>query len=994
MNQESSYSSQPRARGNRQSYQQWRPNSSHNLGRGRGRWHRTVGRSTQNIDSTSTTLSGTPSEAPNSCQTGEERNEQTLSINQGITHNNQIPISSCSRAQFNNQSNRARGSRIENRSESRENTTHRFLKNRSRSDGVSDRPQEKDELSRLSQINENVDPNQINAPNPPDSCTSTTRSIYPRRFIRNRNIPSAESQSAPNVIQSEISENQLRSNTFECMICCDNIHRFNPIWFCSNCYNIFHLKCAIEWCNKSIKSRNEAIENAQFPSLSGNETAPNSSFSRSGYTDYHDERLSSVEWPCPACREVLHSKPSKYKCFCGKVVRPEVNRHLTPHSCGQICGRKRPNADCPHSCNSICHPGRCNPCPLTSKKSCFCGKITREVKCSVDVESCNQICARPLNCGQHYCMKTCHSGRCGLCEEILIISCHCGTKQVQKRCDEINKTDRKGFSCDKICGKLLDCGKHRCNEKCHPGPSCPGCKLLSQNIKTCPCGSTQIKKSFLVERKSCTDPIPTCDNRCNRPLICGPDKNRHRCQKKCHSGPCPPCKLKTTVRCDCTLSTKTIDCSLMYERIIDGDQVYFKQASYSFNCEIRCNKPKNCTRHRCQNKCCKAYKDSSGSQLHKCDQVCNKKLPCGLHNCPEPCHPGQCGDCTNIGWEELTCHCGASVLYPPIPCGAKPPACHRLCRRPHSCGHPVSHECHDDTEKCPPCTVFVKKSCFCGAESKDSVYCYQRGYSCGKTCKKQLSCRQHPCKRVCHDNECELPNERGIIICSQPCLVPRFNCKHPCGLPCHGKRPCPQSNCKKITEITCECGNKTERIECHKLMRDVDNRNKVAMLSMNRPNQDSIMIDLSRKSVKESNCVDKKRLDCDETCSIFKRNKALAEALGVAQPDLKPTSIFGEDPLKLLKEATAQDYKFVSSTFNSLVRFIKSAKESDKRFIFTKFPPADKLRREVIHELAHHFNCTSESDGEVPFRHVVVRAYKNKSCVPDFTVEQLLPLTD
>lgn len=846
---------------------------------------------------------------------------------------------------------------------------------------------------------------------------STFRPTHTRRFIRDRNVLPEESQD-----QSEMSENNLRTNNFECMICCDNIQRSNPIWYCNNCYNIFHLKCAIEWCNKSIKSRNEAIASAQYPSLDGSSvqgnsarihTDPNISFqARSGYNNYQNQRLNSVEWPCPACRELLHSIPNKYKCFCGKVIRPDINRRLTPHSCGQVCARKRPNSGCPHVCDSICHPGRCNPCSLTSEKTCFCGKLTREVKCTDAVASCGEVCGKKLNCGKHNCTRECHEGSCGQCDEIITISCYCGNKQEDKQCGKLDKSLNPSpsgcFSCNKICDKLLDCGKHRCTDRCHPGSKCRSCKLLSENLRTCPCGSTLIKKTTIAKRESCTDPVPTCENKCNRILICGPEKSRHRCQKKCHAGSCPPCKLKSTVKCNCSMSTKTVDCAMMYEKIEEGDVVSFIQADYSFNCETRCNKPKNCARHRCQNKCCKAYKEPN-SELHKCDQQCNKKLACGQHNCPEPCHPGQCGDCTNIGWEELRCHCGTSVMYPPIACNAKPPVCHRPCRRPHGCGHPVVHECHDDSEKCAPCIVFVKKSCFCGADSKDSVYCYQSGYSCGRTCKKRLSCNQHTCKRVCHDNECETPNQRGVIVCSQPCPVPRFTCKHPCGLPCHGRTLCPVSDCKKVTQIFCECGHRSERIECHKLTRDSDNRSKMAMLSMNRPNQDSIMIDLSKKAPESSssssaggggggngggsNRDNIKKLDCDDSCALLKRNKALAEALEIAQPDLKP-NVFGEDPLRLIREATAHDYKFVASTYNSLVRVIKSAKESEKRFTFLKFNPADKLRREVIHELAHHFNCSSDSDGEEPFRHVVVRAYKNKSSVPEFTIEQLLPVSD
>lgn len=90
-----------------------------------------------------------------------------------------------------------------------------------------------------------------------------------------------------------------------------------------------------------------------------------------------------------------------------------------------------------------------------------------------------------------------------------------------------------------------------------------------------------------------------------------------------------------------------------------------------------------------------------------------------------------------VGFDELTCHCGLTVLYPPIPCGTNPPECKNPCTRRHECDHPglidkncphrytpgvwmssehiyfyflVFHNCHSE-EKCPPCTYLTKKWC-------------------------------------------------------------------------------------------------------------------------------------------------------------------------------------------------------------------------------------------------------------------------------------------
>ena len=137
---------------------------------------------------------------------------------------------------------------------------------------------------------------------------------------------------------------------------------------------------------------------------------------------------------------------------------------------------------------------------------------------------------------------------------------------------------------------------------------------------------------------------------------------------------------------------------------------------------------KSCKRHKCQNKCCdvstsfvfhkntaynfhtyifiisifinaysnKIYCFKFGilnresifqMEFHICDEVCGKKLSCGLHRCEMPCHKGRCNKCLESSFEELTCHCGEEVIYPPVPCNTPPPICNRPCNRMHACQH-------------------------------------------------------------------------------------------------------------------------------------------------------------------------------------------------------------------------------------------------------------------------------------------------------------------
>ena len=55
-------------------------------------------------------------------------------------------------------------------------------------------------------------------------------------------------------------------------------------------------------------------------------------------------------WRCPACQNVAQDVPKQYNCFCGKVRDPDWNRFETPHSCGDLCRKKRAD-QCTHPCN-------------------------------------------------------------------------------------------------------------------------------------------------------------------------------------------------------------------------------------------------------------------------------------------------------------------------------------------------------------------------------------------------------------------------------------------------------------------------------------------------------------------------------------------------------------------------------------------------------------------------------------------------------------------
>ena len=58
--------------------------------------------------------------------------------------------------------------------------------------------------------------------------------------------------------------------------------------------------------------------------------------------------------------------------------------------------------------------------------------------------------------------------------------------------------DQEAPPCGATCGKLLLCGQHHCQERCHTGPCPATCRLLVD--KSCACGLTQ-------RRMPCSQPL-------------------------------------------------------------------------------------------------------------------------------------------------------------------------------------------------------------------------------------------------------------------------------------------------------------------------------------------------------------------------------------------------------------------------------------------------------------------------------------------------------
>ncbi|KAG0219060.1 FKBP12-associated protein [Mortierella sp. NVP41] len=648
----------------------------------------------------------------------------------------------------------------------------------------------------------------------------------------------------------------LTNSTYDCMVCWDVIRPAHKIWNCQVCWAAFHLDCLSTWAKKSSE-----------------ETTTQSS-----------------GWRCPGCQNTQVSLPSEYQCFCGKVSNPDFNRYLTPHSCGELCGRKR---DCPHPCNLLCAP-----CEEEQEQSCYCGKHSRTARC-----------------GEGKAKSTVVDG------------------QIQTGY----------YECREACDRLLACGFHSCSKTCHPHDQEPGeCSAMPIFVKTCPCGSKSIDSLLMGKsRTSCQDPIPLCGNKCNKFLNCG-----HSCRQKCHLGPCEPCKETVSIDCRCGSTHVNRICS----------EMDLLSSSGVPTCNKPCRGLRSCGKHQCTNRCCPAKPQAKGNtkmdsvtqEAHACTLVCGKMLTCKVHKCEMLCHKGHCNPCLEASFDELSCACGRTVLYPPIACGTSIPKCRYACTRERTCGHDShsTHPCHPDSEPCPPCTVLVAKPCMCRKSKMPNVPCYISQPSCGKVCGKRLDCG-HKCTKSCHSGECTAPPSD---VCNQPCPKPRKSCGHRCGVACHGDTPCPEDHpCQVLIVSSCKCGHLTKETNCQATAENPwDARARV--------------------------------IKCNDYCLMAERNKRVALALDIDDSRSSGTRIpvYSEPIL----EYATQNMEFTLKTERRIAEWI-----ADTSVQVLHLPPMKGPHRKFIHELGAHYYLTSESVDMEPYRSVILRKNHNTS-VPDLLASQ------
>ncbi|KAF8137091.1 hypothetical protein EV363DRAFT_1428042 [Boletus edulis] len=334
-------------------------------------------------------------------------------------------------------------------------------------------------------------------------------------------------------------------------------------------------------------------------------------------------------------------------------------------TCTSPCSKPLP---CGHLCQATCHWDPCPPCTKQVERTCRCGATKHRAPCGdavieqrpADSDTpasetifCDKPCQALRSCGRHQCGRIC----CPLAS-LASLQRAAATKSSKRRdplrTDFDSQLQLDLHECDHPCGRVLQCGNHRCERRDHKG-LCGVCPRGVFEELVCPCGRTVLEPPISCGTRlrcvyPCARPPPACGHP-HVPHVChegvvvaGADMADEGLglqeEQGEVGGACPPCPFLTEKVCAC--GKKRVG-------------------------NVRCSQ-----------------------ERVSCGTACGKLMGCGFHHCERSCHADSCGTCTAV-------------------CGKPRKSCF-----PEQ--HPCTQACHAPTA-CPetePCLAPVTLTCPCG----------------------------------------------------------------------------------------------------------------------------------------------------------------------------------------------------------------------------------------------------------------------------------------
>jgi len=130
-------------------------------------------------------------------------------------------------------------------------------------------------------------------------------------------------------------------------------------------------------------------------------------------------------------------------------------------------------------------------------------------------------------------------------------------------------------------------------------------------------------------------------------------------------------------------------------------------------------------------------------------------------------------------------------------------------------------------------------------------------------------------------------------------------------------------------------------------------------------------------------------LQCNADCAVLERNRRLAQALQIRNPELSGKAGPPAYPQTMLDMAR-KTKGLAEEVHQQLTDLVQLAQQSKQKSRSVAFAPMNRERRQFIHEYCEHFGCESESYDDEPKRNVVATAFRDRCWLPSLSVLEVL----
>ena len=290
-----------------------------------------------------------------------------------------------------------------------------------------------------------------------------------------------------------------------------------------------------------------------------------------------------VSCACGRCRIARSSEEleASSKRSASTPLPPRTSCTSPLPTCTFPCSKPLP---CDHLCQATCHWDPCPPCTERVERTCRCGATKHKTPCGDAILAhppsdgstpaseailCDKPCQALRSCGRHQCGRIC----CPLAS--LASLQRAAAAKSSKRREAIhtdldahlqNDHQRDLHECDLPCGRVLQCGNHRCERRDHKGP-CGVCPRGVFEELVCLCGRTVLDPPIACGTRlrcvyPCARPAPACGHphvphACHEGVVvAGADTADEGLgmveeREREGGGACPPCPFLTEKVCAC-----------------------------------------------------------------------------------------------------------------------------------------------------------------------------------------------------------------------------------------------------------------------------------------------------------------------------------------------------------------------------------------------------------------------------------------------------------